>query len=631
MNDKFKDFNNIDTDFYRSYYQDLSDLSPEVAIYHYENYGKHENRIINKIQLFYKTYPEFDVDFYKNYYQDLTHLSNEVILYHYDNYGKHENRLINKKQHFIQSYPDFDVDFYKTTNRDLYNMTNEELFIHYDTFGKNEQLRFLNGKEIREEDFCTKYFENLSHHHLNVFNLLKHITIINSLPFNNIKNCLSSIKHYNKNDKINNFNLQNLYLSWFNNSMNNRQISIVSPITNKIIYTNKYFIVTNPPDEDTKYSVCNYYFENEKIILGLGLGTGNHPQEACILYVYVIGNNNVLYDWHCYSFEKFKNNFIKRVLYIFYSKVKYTNFDEIDNKITTIYGFMNNMGHMLFNDYTGLYLLDYHNVTTKIEEVIFGPYDVYNIKEYFKQNNICTTDLEKIELKNYCIGKGLLFKYNHNYILDNTITFLKNNLIKSFPNDYESEKSSIENIKTNYYPIINITLRKGDFEMNNQANVISSLIKIILKKYPNAFFYLDGFVKNNSDYDSTLGINFNQNINNIRVSYLKLVEEIQNNINTNNCLSLINKNILHVVSHLSNCNYAIYILGSAACNGGWVCKIPGVQFGRPSIKIYKEMDEKIRENNPNIIYFDNENFISYDYKGNFNITADTIFKLIPKF
>jgi len=147
MKDKFNGFYDIDPEFYKSYYQDLSDLSPEVAIYHYENYGKHENRIINNIQLFYKTYPEFDVDFYKKYYTDLTPLSNELVLYHYDNYGKHENRLINKKQHFIQSYPDFDVDFYKTYYKDISHLRLDELLDHYETCGKYEK-RFMNKNQM---------------------------------------------------------------------------------------------------------------------------------------------------------------------------------------------------------------------------------------------------------------------------------------------------------------------------------------------------------------------------------------------------------------------------------------------------------------------------------------------------
>ena len=51
MKYKFKRFYNIDTEFYKSYYTDLSNLSVEQAIFHYEKYGKHENRIINNVNL----------------------------------------------------------------------------------------------------------------------------------------------------------------------------------------------------------------------------------------------------------------------------------------------------------------------------------------------------------------------------------------------------------------------------------------------------------------------------------------------------------------------------------------------------------------------------------------------------
>jgi hypothetical protein len=112
----------FDADFYKSLYDDLSDLSNEEALYHYNVHGKEEGRIINEKQ-FYDLYPEFDVNFYRAFYYDLSDLSNEKVLHHYNVHGKEEGRIINKKQ-FYDLYPEFDIENYKN------NSLNEHLFMH---------------------------------------------------------------------------------------------------------------------------------------------------------------------------------------------------------------------------------------------------------------------------------------------------------------------------------------------------------------------------------------------------------------------------------------------------------------------------------------------------------------------
>jgi len=167
--------------------------------------------------------------------------------------------------------------------------------------------------------------------------------------------------------------------------------------------------------------------------------------------------------------------------------------------------------------------------------------------------------------------------------------------------------------------------------MVNQETTIANLINLLVDKYPNAFFYLDGFVSNSNNKNVFIEIENKVKIHDICNSYLELSNKIIENINTQNYKSLINTNILNLITHIQNCNYGIYILGSAACNSAWICKIPGIQFGRPHIKLYEHMDKLIRENNPDIIYFDDCNKISYNEDNSFNIEAKTIFDLIPKF
>jgi hypothetical protein len=414
----------------------------------------------------------------------------------------------------------------------------------------------------------------------------------------------------------------------------NKKISITSPITNKVIYTDKYFITTNHLQKSHfNYSICNYFFDNEKILLGLGLGTGNNPQETSILYIYCIDSNQILYDWINYSYDKFITDTLPPILNFVNNNIIFHNFEKMDSKTTLIYGFLNNIGHMLFNDYTGLHLIDSVGIPDTIDEVIIGPYDIYDIKHYFTQfKQINIKNIDSINTLNFKIGKGFLFKYGHFHILDDTIDFLKRNLLKytltdvDYNQEYQLAKTQSDFIKTSYFPIINIVLRKGDFEMNNQIDEISDLINLIITKYPNAFFYLDGFIKNDQN-DLLVGINFNETTTDICNKYTDLVDNITAKIKTTNYISLINKKILSIITYLSNCSYGIYNLGSAVCISAWICKIPGVQFGRSSIKIYEQMDKLIRENNPTVNYYNDA--ITYDANNNFNISASTIFELIP--
>ncbi len=512
-----------------------------------------------------------------------------------------------------------------------YNLLTNKVETYYNELNsRNNFFKNITNEEINNYHCYLKNIINeLKTTTLEEFNLLKHINIINNdISYDQL------LKLYHG-DKVSQPNYNNLYLSWFIDCIKNRKISIISPITNTIIYTDKYFITNNLDNENTLYSICNYYFDNEEILVGLGLGTGNHPQEAHIVYVYCIRENNLMYDWINYPIQYFKNRLFVKVLYIFNNIIKKHNFDNMDNKISTIYGYMYNMAHQLFNDYTGLYLIDYNNIAINIDEIIFGNHDVYYIKNYFKKfkniNIIDNDNIKNIEK----IGRGVFFKYNANYILDNTISFLKNNLIADVNNNiykdfnYEYEKINADFIKKKYYPIFNIVLRNGSYTMVDQEITISKLINLLIEKYPNAFFYLDGFIKNSNDVNFFIEVDHSKKINDICYNYLETSDKIIKNVNTKNIKSLINTNILHLITHIENCDYGIYILGSAACNSVWICKIPGIQFGRSKIKIYEHMDKLIRENTPDINYYDDN--ITYNDDNSFIINEKTIFDLIPDF
>ena len=95
-----EDFLIFDWETYIERYTDLSYIkSKQEAWYHWINYGKHENRIIQTINNKNEEYIDFDWEFYINTYDDLKHLVTKKEAWdHWIKYGKNENRVIKKDE-----------------------------------------------------------------------------------------------------------------------------------------------------------------------------------------------------------------------------------------------------------------------------------------------------------------------------------------------------------------------------------------------------------------------------------------------------------------------------------------------------------------------------------------------------
>jgi len=145
----------FDWEFYLTYYKDLSIFTTKnQALKHWNEFGKFENRIINKNQLNKKQTDNdiFDWVFYVTYYKDLfIFTTKNQALKHWNNYGKYENRITNKNQinnkQINNNY--FDWEFYVTYYKDLSIFTTKnQAFNHYNKFGKYEK-RLINKSQIK--------------------------------------------------------------------------------------------------------------------------------------------------------------------------------------------------------------------------------------------------------------------------------------------------------------------------------------------------------------------------------------------------------------------------------------------------------------------------------------------------
>jgi hypothetical protein len=271
--------------------------------------------------------------------------------------------------------------------------------------------------------------------------------------------------------------------------------------------------------------------------------------------------------------------------------------------VTTLYGSVNALGHTLFNELTGLFILDYNKLTSHIDNVMIGPYDPYLISKYFEHNNIKISRFSDWDIFDRKIGKGTCVKYSHVFISEKCCDFVMNHL-KNCRDEItmlEDDHIRINEITNKGKQVVTIVLRCGERTIYNQVDVIVELINTLVKLIPDLFIIFDGFSKP-SDDNIMLGV-FNPIIaNSLREEYERTVDAICRKIHTTEVKSLINEPIHNCVEWLRISNIGVYIWGSGCVNSGWLCKVPGIQFGYINIEKYKDIDKIICENTPNISY-----------------------------
>jgi predicted nucleic-acid-binding Zn-ribbon protein len=643
----------FDLDVYRRYHNNLVGSNPTdiQLIKYYLIYGineQHQTFDYDKLQYMY------DIHRQRNYHL----LKTSSSFYTYQNID--ENLKYNvTPTNFHRFFPRFNLELYKVYSQDLSQIDFQKLTCYYLERGlRNQPLYSLDSfyrlklqkfddleseldylkmitpslKDQSNADILSCFNPGLKFEITHVSNIME--TLVNLTHNQNLDDKPPIFSEYNEYLKTLDFSFnqdndsyyKEIYFYWIVDCINNRCISIRCPLTEKMIYTDKYFLITQKSVIDYPYTVCNYVFD-EGIILGIGLGTGLGSLETRVLYWVDINTRRLIYNWNEFNLETFQKTTLLKIIYHYY-RTRETDFNRLESKISTIYGYMNNLGHMLFNDYTGLFLLDNCQILPKIDEVYCGNHDNYLIREYFNEHkNIDVKYGNNLNQLDGLIGKGVMFKYNHHFISNKCVDFLMKNLTTICP----FGGREIDDIKNNHFPIFNIVLRCGYSEMYDQANVISQLINLILQKYPKAFFYFDGFCGSPylTDID-TIGYKgqiktYVELVKDYEAVYFAIINKMQST-STSGYKSLLNMHSYQLINYLSIANYGIYQAGSSCTVSAWACNLPGLQFGRKDIKIYEKMDRVIREKMPKIIYLDEH--IEY-FDNYFKISAEDIFKYIP--
>ena len=426
-----------------------------------------------------------------------------------------------------------------------------------------------------------------------------------------------SAKYWQTNSKYWNTSRFENYYYFVEDAIRNKKITIINPYTNEEITSDTYFLTTEPTICGFSNLICNYVFPNENLILGISLGTAMHSMFAEIIYLISIDDGDLFFLK--YSFVNYDNLTKREYLDVLCRQLnKYKVGDAGDvgdvghSTVKTIYGFHSAIGHTLCNDYTGLNILSHDNgiLLSNIDEMIIGPNDPYFIADYYKKFNtdIVITKLAENNSINLQCGKGVFFKYNHFYVTENIVNKLKKELYIYRNPAFDAD---INRIRNNYSPVFIINLRCGTNSMVNQTNIMSGVINLLHTKYENAFFLLEGFCGFKKEENENPAITANgDKYNDILEMYNTATADIISKINTKNVKSLMNLHLPNIIKYTELADYGIYQNNTYVIST-WICRVPGLYFGRPYTEHQKNIDAVSCENGVDVNYLNDKNKIIF--------------------
>ena len=402
-------------------------------------------------------------------------------------------------------------------------------------------------------------------------------------------------------------------------NINNQQVSIIHPITKQIMESDFYFFVTSELNVIGHDLFCCYYFKGSNIILtsitgGIGLMNSNeyaliHFESKTIYYTYVLNVSE-------YVLNK-----------IILKKKEIDDLNDYEHFLRTIpketitfYGHHNNIGHQIFNEYSGIYIIQKTKIFNNTDKIILGPNNALHFNEYFSKNY---PDLNIVETNNInsfdnICGRGIVYKYNHHFVSEDMKLYLYNNIINNnLISMSEESKLIIQNLNKNAIKLL-IILRCGSRNMVDQENTICDFIKMFKNDYPESTIILSGFTNNNHKYDELNVGYFNQSYNDIKNQYIDTANSIIQKSEISDIYNINDFNFKETFIISKICNFSIYQHGSASCIPAWLCNVPGIAIGFHDVNRYISIDKYINQYN-NLYYLTENNIIKH------NITCDHIY------
>jgi hypothetical protein len=424
------------------------------------------------------------------------------------------------------------------------------------------------------------------------------------------------------------------------NAFINKCITIKCPFTNKIISTNNYFILTEDNGNGQPRTICNYYFANERLIVGFNLGLsaingkgGGGPMHLGLAYVVNLHNKKILNIGQSQYQVEIESEYFKSLINV--ANNFYETFQQ--PKSTIVSGMQQNIGHNMQNELTGIYLLDAHNVLQHIDTVLIGHSDVFDAKCIFEKY---IKDIQtKYNLNEYhgVWKKGVCLSYNHTFISNRVVNYLRSHfetrmLTDNTNEDVQRIKEDAEYIKKTHCPILHVSVRLSSYRVINQDEFFIYIINKLVLKHPNIFILFDGFTghSNNKNTELAMGC-YNTSYSDSKAQHIDLVKKITQNINTQNYRSLIGLPYYYILQYTDLSTASLSHIGSGIMISYSMSKPNYVYFGRKDCSAYLESDLIVLEYTGCHECVDNK-YIEYDDKHNIsNIDKDVVLSRIEKY
>jgi hypothetical protein len=527
---------------------------------HWLKWGKTEGRICNIAQ----AYPDFNHDFYRENYPDLVNMNSKELELHWLQWGKNEGRMFN----IAQVYPDFNHDIYRKNYPDLAHMNNSQLESHWLQWGRHENRSYISSLFIKVDKY-----RNYSICYIDSNNSDKYFN-------DNIK-----VKHnelgelYNESNRIqkidNGIYINTNYILYTNeiiyNIITHNKTSFISILDNKeydIFQVNQFY----NQDCNTVMFWCNkndpfcivqcssymdfFYFIhlNTKKIVQINNSTGGH-----VKYLdNIINNINI-------NSGTINVSVVKKYLYI---------------------GFNSNIGHHLWNEISGIYyFLSNPELIDKIDGIIIGPYDAFNIYSYLVENY--NKKLEIIKQQ----ANHTLNTLPHIPLYLNTF-YINKNISKLFKNDIidNAQKYDIEltfDIRTIYRILLNI------------KELIVYSVNNLLTQYPTKKIKINftgRFITETQD--------INLNTDKEYLDQIRLVTEIIKSLpQTENIIynNMIGQHLYTIFDNIKNSNLCICTAGTSSINLiNWIYRKKLLCGGPKYCYNWKHIQYTVLDNNEGI-------------------------------
>lgn len=453
-------------------------------------------------------------------------------------------------------------------------------------------------------------------------------------------NRIKNIDYYYVLHPLHNFKLFRIYFLFCMNAFINKCITIKSPFTGKIISTNNYFILTEDNGSGQPRTICNYYFNNEKLIVGFNLGLsasdgkgGGGPMHLGLTYVVNLQNKQILNIGQSQYQVEIESEYFKSLLNVA------SNFYETFQppKSMFVYGMQQNIGHNMQNELTGLYLLDSHNVLKHVDTVLLGHSDAFDAKYIFEKY---IKDIQtKYNLNEYhgVWKKGVCLSYNHTFISNRVVNYLRSHfetrmLCDNTNEDIQRIKEDVEYIRKIHCPVLHIVVRLSVYHIVKQDECFTYIINKLLLKYPNLFILFDGFIghSNNKNTDLAMGC-YDTSYSNSKAQHMELVKNITQNIKTQNFRSLIGMPYYSILQYTDLSTVSLSHIGSGGTVSYSISKPDVIYVGRRDCYDYMGCNLIIIENTPHQECIDNK-YIEYDDKHNISkIDKDVVLSRLEKY